>query len=226
MAEIGGREVRQTEMGLALRASRVGSKSPGTMVGYAAVFDTFSCDLGSFREKIARGAFDKALARSDVRALYNHDPNLLLGRTAAGTLRLFPDAVGLRMELDLPDTQLGQDTAVLTRRGDLQGQSFSFTTVADHWDYSTTPALRTLLEVGELFDVGPVTFPAYEDSSVAMRKFEAGDSWRSAPRPGYPIAYSRDLARLRLLEVFGNAGRSAPPAPRHDTDRLRVLLLS
>lgn len=198
------REVRETVEGLELRAAPEGASGPGTMVGYAAVYGKFSCDLGAFREQIARGAFDRSLARSDVRALFNHDPNLLLGRTSAGTLRLIPDEIGLRMELDLPDTQLGRDTAALARRGDLQGQSFSFTTAVDQWDFSGTPALRTLIEVDELFDCGPVTFPAYEETSVAMRQYRTGDAARQASPPTDPaiaLAAARDLARLRVLDI-------------------------
>jgi len=180
------REVRCRMLGLELRAAKDGASSPGTMVGYAAVFDKFSEDLGYFREKIAPGAFSDALARSDVRALKNHDPNNLLGRLKAGTLRLHEDEVGLRVEIDLPDTQLGRDTAEEMRRGDMDGQSFSFTTDVDQWDYSGDVPIRTLVKVRDLYDVGPVTFPAYTQTSAAMRSLEAN-------RPAAaPPAESRD----------------------------------
>jgi HK97 family phage prohead protease len=197
------REVRDFIVELELRAAPEGSKSIGTLVGYAAVFNKYSVDLGYFREKIAPGAFTKALARCDVRALYNHDPNKLLGRSSAGTLRMVEDEIGLRVEIDLADTSSGRDVKVDTDLRNIQGQSFSFTTEIEQWDWSGETALRTLVEVDELFDVGPVTFPAYEETSVAMRSFSAERERRSlpAPTPNHALESERDTARLRLLEI-------------------------
>lgn len=201
---IEGREIRDVIEGIELRAAPAGSQGPGTLVGYAAVFNRTSVDLGMFREQIAPGAFQRALASSDVRALYNHEADHLLGRTSSGTLRLVEDELGLRMECDLPDTQLGRDIAELCRRGDLMGQSFSFTTAADSWDYAASPPMRTVREVDTLYDVGPVTFPAYTDTSVACRSFRtgtAGPAPEPAPGPAPVPDYAIDHARLRLLEV-------------------------
>lgn len=199
------RETRDIVEGLELRAAPEGSKGPGTLVGYAAVFGKYSCDLGSFREVIAPGAFAKALAACDVRALYNHEPECLLGRTSAGTLRLAEDELGLRVEIDLPDTSLGRDVAELVRRRDLRGQSFSFTTAIDQWDTTGETYLRTVVEVKELFDVGPVAFPAYEETSAAMRSYRsARESHAAPPTPGPAPdedAGGRDSARLRLLSL-------------------------
>lgn len=197
------REIRDTVEGIELRAAPDGSKSIGTMVGYSAVFEKYSCDLGYFREKIARGAFSKAIGSCDVRALFNHDPNKLLGRMSAGTLRIVEDEVGLRTEIDLPDTEAGREVKELIGRRDLQGQSFTFTTNIDQWDWSGEITLRTLVEVDQLFDVGPVTFPAYEETSVAMRSFTSQREERSKPPspPKHSLESERDIARLRLLEV-------------------------
>lgn len=138
-------------------------------VGYAAKFGTRSADLGGFVEQIAPTAFTKTVMESDVRALRDHDPSRLLGRTGAGTLRLFGDSVGLRYEIDLPDTQEGRDTALLLERGDLFGSSFGFRTISDSWAQTETGfPLRTLTEVA-LRDVGPVTFPAYAATEAALR---------------------------------------------------------
>ncbi len=191
------REVRCLMAGVQLRAAADG-KGPGTAFGYAAVFDRFSEDLGYFRETIAPGAFEGCLGQ-DVRALVNHDPNQLIGRTKSGTLRIEEDGVGLRVECDLPDTQTGRDTATSIRRGDLDGMSFSFDTEADSWDRSTTPPTRTLLRCRRVYDVGPVAFPAYEDTTAAMRSLD-----RSKPLPVLdPIAtfLSLALARQRLAEA-------------------------
>lgn len=198
------REVRDTVEGLELRAAPEGSKSPGTIVGYAAVFEKYSCDLGYFREKIQRGAFAKAIAACDVRALVNHDPNKILGRKSAGTLRMVEDEIGLKVEIDLPDTSVGRDAAEDIRTRNIQGQSFSFTTSIDQWDWSGETALRTLVEVDQLYDVGPVVFPAYEETSIAMRSFQAQRDERSkaaSATPDHVLESERDSARLRLLEV-------------------------
>lgn len=198
------REVRDAMNGLELRAAPEGSTSPGTVVGYAAVFGKYSADLGYFREKIQPGAFAKALRNCDVRALANHDPNQLLGRMSAGTLRLSEDEIGLRAEIDLPDTSAGRDTAESIRRRDTQGQSFSFTTSIDQWDWSGEVAVRTLIEVEELFDVGPVTFPAYEETSVALRAFRSRAEANKAGAvvvPAHAVEAEAEAAaaRLRLL---------------------------
>jgi len=137
--------------------------------GYAARFETLSQNLGGFVEQIAPKSFNKTIKEADVRALYNHEPDMLLGRTSSGTLRLAVDSDGLTYEIDLPDTTVGRDLAVLLERGDITGSSFGFRVIADEW--SETPdgfPLRTLKEVA-LRDVGPVTFPAYVESSSALR---------------------------------------------------------
>jgi HK97 family phage prohead protease len=202
-------EAREIVEPLELRAAPEGSTSPGTIVGYAAVFNRYSLDLGFFREKVAPGAFTDALKRCDVRCLRNHEPESILGRTSAGTLRLVQDEIGLRIECDLPNTQIGRDTAESIGRGDIQGQSFAFSTAIDQWDYSSEPWQRTVVEIAELYDVGPVTFPAYEDTSVAVRSYAAARAKREAPSappdpptpPLHLIEIEHDTARLRLLEA-------------------------
>jgi len=142
--------------------------------GYAAVFNKWSEDLGWFREKIAPGAFADALEKSDTVALFNHDSNLVLGRTSNGTLRLKEDEVGLHMEVDLPDTQAANDLYKLVERGDIKQQSFGFIVEENEWRYGKNGELdeRTITRVSDLFDVSPVTYPAYPDTSVAKRSFD------------------------------------------------------
>ena len=154
------------------RIKRVDNESP-KIEGYAAVFNKDSADMG-FVEKIAPGAFKKALKTSDVRALFNHDSNIILGRVSSGTLDLKEDKKGLMMSVTPPDTQLVRDM-VLTpiERGDITQQSFGFTVKADEWkEIDGKTPIRTITEIGELFDVSPVTFPAYPDTSVALRSLE------------------------------------------------------
>jgi len=138
------------------------------LVGHAAVFNTV-VDLGFFSEKVAPGAFKKTLAdNADVRALFNHDANHLLGRTKSGTLRLHEDDTGLATEIDMPDTTLGRDLMVSVKRKDLDQMSFAFQTIQEEWDESDpNNPIRTLKEV-KLFDVSPVTFPAYPTTDVGI----------------------------------------------------------
>lgn len=137
--------------------------------GHAAVWNTYSQNLGGFVEQVAPGAFTKTLLEQDIRALFNHDESKVLGRAVAGTLRLEEDKTGLAYEIDLPDTTDGRDLAVLLQRGDVSGSSFGFRTVADEWGETDSGfPLRTLTQAS-LRDVGPVTFPAYTDATAAFR---------------------------------------------------------
>lgn len=137
------------------------------IAGYAAVFDKWSDDLGWFREKIQRGAFSEAIGKSDTVALFNHDPNIVLGRVSNGTLRLKEDERGLYMEVDLPDTQAANDIYKLIERGDIRQQSFGFIVEGNEWNKAKDE--RTITKVRELIDVSPVVFPAYPDTTVAKR---------------------------------------------------------
>ena len=146
-----------------------------TVHGYAAIFDAVSEDLGGFREKIAPGAFADVLD-ADVRALLNHDPDQLLGRTKSGTLRLEEDPRGLRFELDLPDSPIGENVRAAVGRGDLDGASFRFLVGRESWEGD----LRTVETVEELHDVTLATHPAYPATSVELRTRPTAES---APDP-------------------------------------------
>lgn len=144
---------------------------PPKMFGHAAMFDSLSEDLGGFRERIAAGAFAKTLQSADIRALFNHDSNIVLGRNKSGTLRLKEDITGLAIEIDPPDTQAARDLMVSMKRGDINQMSFGFRTVSDKWAKLDGAWVRTLLEV-ELFDVSPVTYPAYLATDIAIRSMQ------------------------------------------------------
>lgn len=142
------------------------------LVGYAAVFET-PTDIGPpgrpwFREKIRRGAFADAIANDDVRALINHDSNLVLGRNKSGTLTLAEDERGLKAIIAPADTSYFRDLAVSMDRGDIDKMSFQFIATREEWDETGPVPVRTLLAV-RLYDVAVVTFPAYEDTSVSLR---------------------------------------------------------
>lgn len=147
-----------------------------TISGYAAIFNSFSQDLGKFRERIAPGAFsDATMEGSDVRALWNHDTSYPLGRTKNGTLRLAEDSRGLRVEIDPPQTSWGKDAVEAIKRGDVDGMSFAFQVKEDNWSKDIDGSkVRTLLRVN-LIEVSPVTFPAYLDTSVGVRCVADGD---------------------------------------------------
>jgi HK97 family phage prohead protease len=135
-----------------------------TVHGYAAVYGVLSEDLGGYRERIAPGAFAGVLD-ADVRALLNHDANEVLGRTKSGTLRLFDEQRGLRFELDLPDSPLGQNVREAVRRGDIDGASFRFVV----GDEDNEGEVRTIKSVQELLDVTLAVYPAYPAASVELR---------------------------------------------------------
>lgn len=141
-----------------------------TLTGYAAVFDKLSVEMWGFYEEIAPGAFaDSIAAGDDVRALFNHDPNIVLGRSTAGTLRLAEDDIGLAVEIDLPDTQQARDLVASVSRGDVSQMSFAFATVDEKWRIDSQERyVRRLLQV-KLYDVAPVTYPAYPDTVVGLR---------------------------------------------------------
>lgn len=166
--------------GVQLRAQVVGRK----LTGHAAVFDQVA-DLGTQGlESLARSAFDVVLKSdtTDVRALFNHDPSLLLARQGSGTLRVGVDSEGLEFEIpDLPNTQAGNDVRELVERGDLTGASFGFVPGEDSYSRIEGRQLRTHTSVKALVDVSPVTFPAYGGASVAMRsmQYDAPHSGRS-----------------------------------------------
>lgn len=143
--------------------------------GHAAVFDTLSGNLGGFREIIAPGAFSSAIKRDDVRALYNHDPNQILGRVKSGTLRMWEDEIGLAVEIDLPNTERGRDLHEMIRRGDVDQMSFGFGVEVDdkgerreRWQKVNGEHVRTV-EAAKLYDVSPVVYPAYTSTDVSVR---------------------------------------------------------
>ena len=156
--------------GVELRAAMDGD----TLKGHGAVFGSVA-RIGGGWESVGRSAFDAVLAdpETDVRALINHDPTLLLGRQSAGTLRLGVDDNGLAFEVDLPNTSYANDLRSLVERGDLDGASFGFVPGED--EFSRAPdgrQLRTHTSVKALIDVSGVTFPAYDGAGVALRHYE------------------------------------------------------
>lgn len=144
----------------------------GKLAGYAAVFYRAD-DPGTefqlwpgLKERIMPGAFERAIAEDDVRGLFNHDANIVLGRNTAGTLALSEDGQGLRYVITPPSSRA--DVVESVERGDVTGSSFAFRVKAERYveDPREEGAEIREIEEVELFDVGPVTFPAYEGSTA------------------------------------------------------------
>lgn len=180
-------ETRTLSRPVELRAQ---GDSGRTLVGYAVVFNSPAVIGADFREIIAPGAFAKSL-KGDVRALRNHDRARVLGRTTSGTLRLREDDVGLAVEIDLPDTSDGRDIATLVERGDLDGMSFGFIAVNQTWDETGDVPTRTIHEAA-LLEVTVATFPAYDDTTIALRSLDEARKEKRGKN------FSAAAARLRL----------------------------
>lgn len=170
------------------------------ITGYAAVFNRDSEDFGGWVERIDPKAFDEVLS-DDVRALFNHDSNLILGRNGT-TLKLSIDSVGLKYEIELPDTTAGRDLFESIKRGDVSQSSFGFIYKEHSWQSNkekNLPSVRTILKVARLFDVSPVTFPAYPDTQVAARSFSQVNN-----EPEYQhdlVEIDRDFRTLELNKL-------------------------
>ncbi|MFC9467706.1 phage major capsid protein [Streptomyces coelicoflavus] len=139
--------------------------------GYAVVFNSPTL-IGTFTESIAPGAWTNT--GDDVLATWNHNPDNVLGRTRSGTLTLTVDSVGVRYDVDLPDTELGRSVHELVKRGDVYGSSFTFIADAEEWDYSGDIAHRTVTAM-RVIELGPVHTPAYPDATVSARAIERGN---------------------------------------------------
>ena len=177
------------------------------LTGYAAVFYRAG-DAGTefqlwegFRERVSPAAFDRAMKeKHDVRAAFNHDSDHVLGRTTSGTLRLSTDKIGLKYQVDLPDTQIGRDVAELVSRGDITGSSFAFEILSEKRSKDGGTEIRSIEDV-RLFDVGPVTYPAYEATSVALRSDESLEAIRREMEHEQHRPH-RIKERLRAMEII------------------------
>ncbi len=203
-------EIRVRADRVEFRDAATDAKSAGVLAGYAAVYERLSQNLGGFVENVAHGAFAQSLADNNpVLARYNHDDNQLLGTTEAETLRVSSNETGLPYEVDLPDTSVGRDVAVLAKRGDVRYSSFAFRTLEDAWSVTDQGfPLRTLVKV-QLVDVAPVNNPAYRDTSVGMRSL--------AERTGIDPA---DLTTVGVEEIRARLLKDAAERAEQDAEDL------
>ncbi len=186
-----------------VKGAQVRAAQNGHIEGHAAVFNEeyVLCDYPDFKvvETVMPGTFSRAIAeKQDVRGLFNHEPSNLLGRTAAGTLSLTEDSRGLHFDCDPPDTQMGRDVRTLIKRGDITGCSFGFKvtkqTRTEEEDNGKVTVRRAIEDV-DLFDVSPVTYPAYEGTDVKARAIEL----RAVFEDGIPEKLGSHLPDLREL---------------------------
>jgi HK97 family phage prohead protease len=174
-----------------------------TAVGYAALFNSRTNIAGMFEEEIAPGAFSDSLRSSDIRALIDHDTGRVIGRTAAGTLALAEDTKGLRAEISLPDTTDGRDLAVQLQRGDISGMSIGFIVTKQEWDETGNIPLRRILQA-DLLEVSAVAFPAYEDTTLALRSLD--EARKDLRRKNFHAADYRVRMKMNLdLKVRSTA---------------------
>jgi uncharacterized protein len=146
-----------------------------TLTGYAVKWEKKSHILGffrKFREQFKKGAFADSLGKDDQRFLWSHDTSKVLGRTKNNTLRLTEDSIGLRFELDLPDTTLGDDTYKSIKRGDVDGVSFGFQKINDEIEEPDDDLMLRTVTKAKLLEVSAVAFPAYPDSGVSARGYD------------------------------------------------------
>jgi HK97 family phage prohead protease len=207
--------------------------------GYAAVFDAMSQPLFGFREIIRKGAFKKTIKDGDIRALWNHDPNYVLGRKSARTLSLTEDDKGLLSRIFPPDTQWARDLMTSIDRGDVSQMSFGFRTVKDNWLPPGEDGLpvRELLSC-QLFDVSPVTYPAYPQTEVHVRALMDAVLWKMqqgsvGKEEREAMALALENVRTSVLEPsqeeeepgqpHSKEQQSREPGQPHSEERMRTL---
>lgn len=176
---------------------------PTHIIGYGSVFNTRSQLMWGFREIIMPGAFDDVLD-DDVRGLFNHDPNFILGRSKAGTLSLSVDDKGLRYDIIAPDTPTIRDLVIAPlQRGDITQSSFAFNVArnGDEWyEDDEGVVIREIHKISRLYDVSPVTYPAYQEANSTARSL---DAWKEARNNGdIQKAVHQKAARERFLSLI------------------------
>lgn len=199
------RTVGLTELRVSRAQPEEGTETSTPIIeGHAAVFNQWSENLGGmfpFKEKVIPGAFKDSINVDDVRALFNHDPNYVLGRNKASTLELKETQKGLLVRITPPDTQWARDLTVSIDRGDITQMSFGFLVEEDKWGSEDGMDIRELHKV-KLFDVSPVTFPAYSQTSVGIRSMTEVYEERKTQLADTEMTKKRKVQQeLQLLET-------------------------
>ena len=172
-----------------------------TISGYAVKWEKKSHVLGyfyKFREQFKKGAFADSLEKDDQRFLWSHDVSKVLGRRKNNTLRLEEDEVGLRFELDLPKTSLGDDTYESIKRGDVDGVSFGFRKEDDEIEEPDDDLPLRTVKKAKLLEVSAVAFPAYPDSEVSARGYDIMKDYADELKEHQ----EEQKAKIRLLTII------------------------
>jgi len=189
---------------LEVRKDDVGTEK-NFITGYASVFyngkpETEFRLANDFVERVSPKAFDGVIDRDDVRALFNHDSNYVLGRSKSGTLKMSVDKRGLKYEIEIPDTSAGRDLMTSIKRGDITGSSFSFTVDKESYEEKDAVTVRTV-EAVTLYDVGPVTYPAYAGTEAQARNAAPAFEMRAQIKQEKEAENNKIKARQRLTEI-------------------------
>jgi HK97 family phage prohead protease len=181
-----------------------GEGMPKEIGGIAAVINS-ATDLGYFEEVIERGAFDNALSKDyDIRCLFNHEAELILGRTKANTCKVFVNGDGNLEYTWVPDYENPTHMSVVRSimRGDITQSSFAFTIKEQNWSESTkygSMGKRTIKVIEDLYDVSPVTYPAYSDTEADARSIVAMRDQEQEIEEAKRSQASADVIKLALL---------------------------
>lgn len=185
-----------------------------------------------FREVIRPGAFTKTLRENpNIVALWSHDAGKPLARKSTGTLRLDDGADGIGYEIDLGAQTWADDAYESVRRGDVQGASFGFDVVKERWEFSSEPGTLDLREILEakLYEISPVTFPAYEQTSAEARSIRDAARAKYAPKPDLPTRASEPGKGTQEPPAANHSLGSEPDARHSEAEReehaLRMQLL-
>jgi len=225
-------ERRVLPMDVVMRAGD--GEESGRLIGHAAVFNEWTKisepwfgDL--YEEQVAPGAFRKTIKEGDIRALWNHDPNIVLGRLKAGTLELKEDDAGLAATITPPDNEWGRPVLDAVRRGDVSGMSIAFQVVKESWtipDKEKEPgALRKrVIREAKLFEVSPVTFPAYPQTDIGARSDDGEEesrllrAFRAArlAELGLPLEADERAEVRQIAEFMVRVSEEPDPAPGED----------
>ena len=197
------KQERRTFTGTVIARSE-GENMPKEIGGIAAVINSVT-DLGYFEEVIERDAFDYALSKEyDIRCLFNHEAELILGRTLSGTCNVFVNGDGNLEYTWVPDYENPTHMSVVRSimRGDITQSSFAFTIKEQKWSDSTkygTMGKRTITVIEDLYDVSPVTYPAYADTEADARSIVAMRDEEREIESAKQSQAAADILKLALL---------------------------
>jgi HK97 family phage prohead protease len=160
--------MNKRELQTTFKITRAAQDSERVIEGYFALYENETELYDGIYEIITKGAFDKTLG-NDIRALWNHNTQYVLGRNKSGTLDLRIDDKGLFGVVNLPNTAYANDVFELIQRGDVDQCSFGFNILAEELEELADGGYRWRINEIDLHEISVVTFPAYENTTVKAR---------------------------------------------------------